>query len=336
MTLVTPENRVRLAQTNWISSIGIINNINEQRGACQNYLPSTACKFFYNKPVVFATNFAKNYFQHFSFSLLFLDGTPNLNGYAYNGRGLLYLYAIFLIPFGLFFLFRVKSPFRWLIAIWLFLWPLPSALTGFNNPGRMFLLLPLPQILSAFGLIYLLNLFSRKILKYGLVFALLFAAVFSFSKFTLDYYFYYPLVSSRLLQYGYQPLFRYLRAEENNFEKIIISRRYDDAKQYIWYLFYNQYPPDKFQKEINVTRYFDEQGWVRVDQINKYFFAETLPAEKSIEENSLLIASSDEFPKEVKYRFLIRDQKGDPLFAAVTGKEYLNYFSNLRNLNKKL
>jgi hypothetical protein len=92
-------------------------------------------------------------------------------------------------------LFLKKDKILSFLVPWLVLYPLPNSLTQFGAIARMFVLLPLPQILSAVGLVFIFPQLAllKKFVRFSLVFILVLIVIFSFTRFVFDYFLYYPL-----------------------------------------------------------------------------------------------------------------------------------------------
>ena len=306
----TGSNRFR--QISFTRTQGILINVDERQGECSRQgVNNTVCRFFYTKYIALGVDYIKNYINHFSFKLLFTEGGANVH-YSLYGRGLMYLMEAPFFLIGIYFLIKNRGKEGSLLLFWLLFYPVASSFTGSDNPGRMLVVLPALQIVTAYGFIGFIKQVNPSLLKVaaGLMCGLL--LIVSTVRYLFDYYITYPAFSVTVSQYGYKPLFQYLKTVENNYERIYISRRFDDAKQYIWYLFYNQYPPQSFQEKIDVDWRVDNNNWIQVNRIGKYYFVETIPG--SYNSSDLLVGVKQEVPKIYKPIKIIDNLKGDPLY----------------------
>lgn len=104
----------------------------------------------------------ENYFKHFTLNFLLINGDSNLrHNSSPRGQIPLFLFMSFLVgAFYLIYLILIQKKMEYLIFIlWVLISPLPSALTWKDLPhsGRMIGILPVLQIISSVGLIFLIN-----------------------------------------------------------------------------------------------------------------------------------------------------------------------------------
>ena len=93
----------------------------------------------------------------------------------------------------------------------------------------------------------------------------------------------YLLHSSKYWQHGYKLLFDQYADKFDNYDKIVISDRYNQP--YIFTLFYNSYDPAKFREEAKYNNNI-RQATSLVKSFDKYIFTNidyyNLPEEKSL------------------------------------------------------
>lgn len=320
--LVSGGGGARLLQTNISHDVGVLNNLNEKRGACLENLPFPICRLVYNKPAAFGQKLANNYLNHFSLNFLFFDSQAKG---VLGSSALCYFSLLPLFFIGLVFLLFKRSKEGWLLIAWLAISPLADSLTSEGHFSRSFLMIVPLCIISAVGgyWLYQKSLHSIKIsILAGILFLLL---LFETGTFCVDYFFHYPKFYSIYTHYEYQPLFDYLCQNKKDYPQIYISRRYRDTKQYVFYLFYCKYDPAKFQQGENVDWEIEKDGWIWVKKIGKWNFAASMPELESIPSGSLLIGVAKEeiaqLPKQgdirVKPIKTIKYLNGDPAFSIV-------------------
>lgn len=99
------------------------------------------------------------------------------------------------------------------------------------------------------------------------------------------------------------------------YSEIAVSRKGDDAKQYIHYLFYEKYDPENFLN--SVVRYRDQGGWQVIEKIGQFTFYPSAPSTETLPVNSLLAVEGTE-AKELSFKvkpiFTVDDPNGDRLF----------------------
>jgi 4-amino-4-deoxy-L-arabinose transferase-like glycosyltransferase len=224
----------------------------------------------------------RNYFAHFSWDFLFGRGDDNLR-HSTGKTGELYLFDFPLLLLGLAKVIRERSRRSLFLIAWFLLFPVAASLTveGIPHALRSSLGLPVFQILSAIGLVYLLRegkqwlLFrfawrgSRrfksvaKAVVYGSLLPL-FAYPIGFH--FIDYFTDYPARSIDVWAYGWPDAFAYLRSVEQGYDRIYISGTLPHAE--INLLFYTKYDPARYQKhKFNGFKY----QYLREDQLVRSF-----------------------------------------------------------------
>ncbi len=323
---------VRFSQiglTNNINSIGIINTLNDERGICLKSGFSLVCKIAYNKPFVFLTTFLANYIHHFSPSYLYVNGDNSQYAYLPQ-RGLELLPEIVLFIAGIVFGIYKRNKSIYILIMLLLFAPIPDSLTSNGDISRGSIMLPFLIMLEGLGLYNILNLvntryiYALKLSKFTLV-GILFLAE---CLFLLNYFTYFNNYNSSFSQYGYEQLMHNVLAEQNQYYRIYISHRYNDTKQYIYYLFYSKYSPEQYQKKKNISLVIGSDGWVDVNAIGKIYFVDTISMQelnKLKDKNVLLIGNPKEFCNSVSQSQLsnIKDKVGTILFTQFKLNEYI-------------
>lgn len=333
----------RLSQvglTTNVNSVGLLDNLNMQRGSCLGNFPSVICKAINNKPLVFTSTFVKNYISHFSVGFLYIHGNPTQYSILEN-RGVDYIFGFILLIFGLYFLVKEnKNTKISLTAILLLLLsPIPDALTSDGNFSRASAMQPFIALISGIGLYYLftkLSLLKNPYIKKLSILSLVFVVSFSVISFYIRYVTYFNTNYSTFSQFGYKDLMTRVEKEKTNYEEIYISRHLNDTKQYIYYLFFNKYDPSKYQLKNDVAYKNDSDGWVSVDRIENIYFIENDSLLRRDETKSnkkiLLIEHPNDIPDTIEYIFVIKDKLGNVIFKAIELSDLLEYDKN----NKKL
>lgn len=237
----------------------------------------------------------ERYLTYFSPNILFVKGDYS-HRHSVPGLGVLNYYALFFIPFGIYLLWRKRERNRWVIIYWLFIASIPAVLSRdlISMVRALNLMFPF-AILEAFGFIFLVQKsasllhISRKITA-GF-FLLLVTANFIYY---LDFYFIHmPKEYSLDWMYGYKEIINQL-PDTSKYNKVIFTDKY--GQPYIYYLFYKQYPPEKYQPQANL-----EQTSVDVGTVRKIDNFEFRPIDWTVDrglENTLLIGTSFEIPRQ--------------------------------------
>jgi 4-amino-4-deoxy-L-arabinose transferase-like glycosyltransferase len=327
---------VRFSQvglTTNVNSIGLLDNLNMQIGQCKSQYAPVLCKIADNKVVLFSSVFAKNYLAHFSPNFLYVNGTVTQYSILQE-RGLDYIFASVLLILGLYYLLKINPNKKVsLVLILLFLLaPIPDSLTGDGNFSRASMMQPMLVLIDAIGLYYLISILSliKKFYIKALVISLVsFVVVFSVFSFLVTYTTYFKNNYSIYSQYGYQDLMQKVYSERNNYDRIYISKHLNDTKQYIYYLFYERYNPEKFQNKVNVSYSLTSDGWSSIDKIDNIYFVQNPPAISSdsalTKQKILIISTPVDFPKSIKPVFDVKDKLGNVIFMAVDASDLLYY-----------
>ncbi len=307
----------RTSQVNLTNDTGVLTLVNEKRGACIEVMNSSVCRIVFNKYSAYTIKFVTNYFYHFSPNLLSMYGTTS-QFTILPTRGLLYLleYPILVIAIiGICLHFTRAGLF--LLGM-LFVGAIPDSITSDGNYVRYFITFPVWSILTAIGVLTLGRLVKKSSVLVGLI---ILGFVVGFFAFTVEYWSYFPKKYSLYSHYGYEELVSNLEAQKNTYDRILVSNRVNDSKQYIFYLFYTKYDPILFQGQIDVEKEIDPKGWVRVKRVGSIEFVPSLPnidLASGKKENMLLVGAPSEFPKAyVPVQFTVKDKKGDIVFQGV-------------------
>lgn len=251
---------------------------------------------FHNRRLVYFRELAKNYLDHFDPGFLFIYGDGGRQHHAVD-MGMLYLWELPFILLGIFVLSNLLNKKTVLLFIWFLIAPLPAAVTtGTPHPVRAIAMLPEIHIFTAIGVVSALLAVVKlksKILKVIVLLSVLVSFLLNFSYYLHQYYVHTPIEYGDFWQYGYKDLFNYLAQVENQYDKIIVTYKYDQP--YIYYLFYNRIKPSWYQQNWDKG----ENGiFGRMDRkIGKYEFRNINWVEDSKLQNSLIIGTPQEIPK---------------------------------------
>lgn len=236
-------------------------------------------------------------------------------------RGLFYFFELPFLVTGLYHLVKKRFWPGTLLLSWFFLAPIADSLTGPGNVSRMLVFLPSFQIITAFGLhrAYLgLKKINRPVWLRISGAGLILIISLSFFIFIFDYFIYFPAPYCRYSHYGYQQVFTYLNKVKGDYDKVYLSTRHHDTKHYVFYLFFTKYPPAKYQTGEPVSRFEEENGWIKVSRVDNIFFVGSVPKPENLKPNSLVLADPGEILPKIEPVIIFYDLTGDPLFKAVT------------------
>lgn len=230
---------------------------------------SLLTRFFHNKLVGYSGVILENYFSHFSYNFLFTDkGLPDR--YRVPLVGLLYLLELPIFILGTLYLMQESKKRIGIFLIgWIMLTPVGSALTFDDIPNlqRTLLVFPALSIISSFGFFHLILKVKRKVLRKILILVFSTFLIFYFSFYIHQYYVHANKYRPWYRQDGYRELVEKINELLPRYKKIVITDR--ESAPTIFFLFFNNYGPERFQKEkqLNVFDY---------DRINfgKYEFSQ--------------------------------------------------------------
>jgi fumarate reductase subunit D len=243
--------------------------------------------------------FLENWAEHYHGEFLFLSG-DEIQRNKVPETGQMYVFDFFLLVAGIV-AFVKKPKGKEIVIWWLIVAPVASALT-FQSPHALRaqnMIIPL-VIISAFGLIVVLNWLDKNIKSNRLratCYLLLATLIgWNFARYQHMYWIHmaqeYPFSS----QYGVKELVDYVGKNEQKYEKVIISDKYDQP--YILFLFYSKYSPKKFQESHELTAR-DKFGFSTVRSFDKYEFRSTdFNVDKTDNFRNLIIGADGEIPDE--------------------------------------
>lgn len=288
---------------------GAINKIETLRN--ESSLPNALTKAIYNRPVYFAKEFIKNYLDYFSPNFLFFKGgtqyqfsIPNNGLIPWINLPFFYIGLILLIFEAL-----KKNKSYLLILFILAIAPIPAAMTNEKFAVlRSSAMVPIPMILSAMGYYYFFNLVKDRY-KIAISFIYFLTLVLITVFYLKNYFTEYRINYSKDWQYGYKEVTQFIKENEDNYAKIIITKKYGEPHEFL--LFYLKYDPTMYKNDKNLVRFY-QTSWWWVDGFSKYYFVNDwqIPGDgyKFIQESKkivdckqakcLLITSLNNAPKE--------------------------------------
>lgn len=277
--LANPEARAR-SQVVFLLDDDVAGKLIEQRRL--SALPEGLIRLVYNRPVYFTGEFLKNYFQYFSPIFLFFEGGTQYQ-FSISHKGLLYPVGLPFFYLGLLILIKGalnnKQNHRFL-ALWLLLALIPASMTKEDFAVlRSTSILPLPQLLTVFGLIASWEWWKKtitsvewnmaKTIKFvPLILYFILLAAF-LEGYLSEYFGDYRKNYSWSWQYGYKEVVNYAKVHYNEYDKIIVTKKYGEPHEFI--LFYWPWDPAKYRSDPNIIRFY-QSNWYWVDRFDKFYF----------------------------------------------------------------
>lgn len=229
--------------------------------------------------------------------------------------GSLYLAEYILLLIGIFTLFRKGShrPLRLLPLVIIGLGIIPAALTREQyHLLRSILTLPGWQLLAGLGLATITSRPWRRILL-----GVLFLQV---AVFLVAYFWWYPQISGRDWQGGYQETAAYVQAHESEYDQIVFTKWYGEPQLFL--AFYNRWDPTWFQAENQANLRYESEGNIWLDQlpqysIGKYTFKYLKWADETKSPRTLFVGKADDFYSDSHIVKTVSFPDGSPAFLLV-------------------
>jgi hypothetical protein len=245
-------------------------------------------RLIYNKVTVGVNEAVQRYMAFLSPEFYTINGDRNYR-FGYPSMNPMTILQYVFIFIGFYYLFKNKEKWRFFILTLLLVAPLSGSLSWAEVSLTRTLFIFIPSlIIAAYGVF---NLIVSVQYRFYIAGVLIFAELF-FLFYAWDFYFFhYPkrAVAIRYWQSGYSELSSYIKSNYDKFDRFYITRKHGEP--YIFLLFYNQYPPEKYQKQARLSPP-DEYGFGQVYAFDKFKFTIDSPKE---EKNVALIGYPDDF-----------------------------------------
>lgn len=301
---------LKQSQFNRFSSISIFNSQSgvsqrlEQKFTETRNQALLLTRTLHNKPVEYSLDFLRRYSSHFSPDFLFFTGDPIRPRYRVPDTGQLLWVEL---PFLLIGLYVAAKKRQWWLLIWLFLAPLPAAIT-FETPSaiRSYLMIVPLAVIVGIGLEsvkklwpLIFVLFSYNLVQY------------------LDAYFVHaPVHQPYEWQGGYRELVGRVNELMPGYNRAEITDSRGTA--YIYFLFYNRYDPVIWQQQSKASLTDpDKFGFTTINYLeNLDFIGEKCPA-KIPQDGVLYVCTQEDNPKTgfTQFKDTINFDDGQPAFV---------------------
>lgn len=295
--LLTPQAKLRYKEVNIFSDSGIVIDANQHIENDDNRLWS---KVIHNRRIGYGLSYAKHYLDNLNPQFLFISGDGNPK-FSIQEVGQMYIFEIPFLVLGILFLFKKREGHWLIIPVWVLLGLIPAG-TARETPHalRIETVLPMFQILTAYGLYHLISNFKFQILNFKLrpfvAGLIIIAAVFNFLYFIHNYFAHYSKAFSSEWQYGYKEAINFVVDNESKYDRIHITEAM--GRPYIYFLFYSKFSPDKFREQAVVRK--DAAGFTHVIKIAKYSFKEDVSEGVDYGERNLFINEPGRLPGKIK------------------------------------
>lgn len=252
---------------------------------------------YHSESLNFTRAILGRWFNHFSGRFLFFEGDWQNPRHSAPSQGMMLLFDLVLLLAGSMVLTRYKSRLIKFTILWLIAAPLPAALSRDQVHAVRALNMVIPLIIiSALGLAFLLGRINKlSIWPKRIGYAFIVSGLLLSLIYYLDSYFVHlSKHESDLWNYGYKQIVESVTPLENKYENIKIQQSF--AQPYIYFLFYQKYDPEKYQRQAKLTEseYKGDVGYVEhLDNI--CFCAIDWPQNKK-EHGALVVADKIRIP----------------------------------------
>jgi 4-amino-4-deoxy-L-arabinose transferase-like glycosyltransferase len=320
--VISGEATARLQLVSITDDPGFAQRINQARGSTN--LPQPLPRLIHNKVTHYVYVFVGNYLNHFTPDFLFINGAGHKQQHV-QGIGELYAVQAPFILIGLYFLFRKKNKWRWLLISWLLLAFIPVSATVDSIPNALRTLLAvIPyQIITALGFYEIFRiLHARNLVRWTVVAVSAIILAISFKGYLNNYYNIYPVLYSRDWQYGYKQAVSYIKGHYADYDLIVFSRTYGEPHMFT--LFFLKWNPSGYQNDPNLKR-FEANNWIWVLKFDKFYFPDLGDAGTRYQDvvnanpgkKILFIGKSGDFPDNLPRLLTVDFLNGDRDFDIV-------------------
>lgn len=254
----------RLSNLLFIKNIGFQLRLNE-------YIGEHPLRIFHNKGTEAIREISNRYFSQLSpeFFLIYGDKNPR---FGFQNLGLITPVEVIFFFVGLYYLFKNKQKYRYLILLLFLISPIGNALTwqDYSLIRTYFMIFPIMFSVS-YGVYYFILTLKQKMLKMA-VSTIVFALFFFFLLNNWDIYLnHYPKrgLTVRVWQCGYKELADYIKVNYDNYDNFFITDRH--GQPYIFILYYLGVNPVDYQNQAKISAP-DQYGFGQVERFDKFQF----------------------------------------------------------------
>ena len=205
-------------------------------------------------------NLIFTYLSYFNPRFLFIEGDANLR-HSIMGQGQLYFFEWLSVIAGILYALKDRGKICKLFLVWLFLYPIPAALTDYGHALRSITGVPVFCLLSALGVFALADTVKDKVRK-PYLYAASVVTVVAVLLFRVNYFVGYPVYSTAQWQYGLREAFK--TAKSIPHDHLIISDNI--VMPHIFALFYTGFSPEKYHKLNPAPVSYEDQPYVDTPQ----------------------------------------------------------------------
>jgi 4-amino-4-deoxy-L-arabinose transferase-like glycosyltransferase len=282
---------------------------NSQFQMTQNDLPRMVTRVFYNKIIYIFETFSQSYFSYFSPQFLLTTGAGETTYGMIPGFGVLGIIPFFGLILSLIFLIQKRESKYFVHLIFLFITILiPPAISaiakGQYSGNRVSLMMPFLQIISAYGLVKILNIIPNKF-RFFYILSSTFIFTFFSCSFLVRYFYQGNQILAQGMLYGHQQANEIIKNIPA--DQIIYSRKLSEPQAYV--AFFQQIDPKTTQADSVNWLEYESKNLLFLDQLgeyslDKFIFREiNIPSDSQLP-NTLIVGRPEEF-RDVKPHHII-------------------------------
>lgn len=264
---------------------------------------SFTTKIVHNRLVFALERFLQNYLNAFSPGFLFITGGTNMAHNIPNFGNMYIIEAPFLLLGVVYLIGQVTKQGKnrkeyGLVLLWLLIAPIAASITkDAPHTNRMFTVFPVLPIITAMGILYLIDNLANNIqLRKVVLFTLIVGYSLNIMLYFERYYVHFPKSTEIEWGYAHRKLVDLLNSDEYMNKQVIMSQ--PEASPYVFLAFYSDFSPDLYQK--TVKRYMPtEDAFVHVESFGRYEFREINWEEDIKEKNIVLVDTPANVPDSV-------------------------------------
>ncbi len=300
----TREARLRFDEVSWTKDLAPVELSNTRIAADGNTILS---KIVHNRRIVYTLSFLKHYTDNFRFDFLFFTGDVNPR-LSIQTIGEMYLLELPFLLAGIFYLVKRRDRASAILFSWALLAPIPAAFARETPHAlRILNILPVPQIIVAFGIFNLLKN-ARKFLLIPVILLYLISCILYLG----NYFHVYPVKYASFWQYGYKQVVEYVAVNQWRYDHVSVTGLY--GRPYIYFLFYQKYSPEKFWQTKIADR--DWFGFWSIYGFDKLVFGD----QEGKAGKWLYVRGPGQAPKAAKLLTTIYDLENKPVFEVFEKK----------------
>lgn len=280
-------------------------------------LPQPLNRIVHNKFIYLSSEVVDNYIAYFSLAFIFGPHRSDSSILNFPSLGLLYIWQLPLLLFGLWYLLRNRNKSSAVLFSWILLAPIPAALTqDYMHAGRAQSLFPALTITSAIGL-YVSFDFAKKLRLKNAFIAISLIVLAVSILLRINHYLYHTFTNQLGgLKQGYKEVVEFTESVKDKHDKIIFTKTHSEPHAFV--AFYAKTDPADLQKESLGWKRFEKEGLKFLDMtdynMGKYEFKNiNIHAERG-RPNTIIIASPEEVPPLFVPKFEIKDAAGKVMF----------------------